>query len=110
MWNLKYAGLNRQFMMGGRGMMGGTIFSATPAQVSASMPVSSVQALQAAQQYLDTTLPGSKTATDADPFSGYYTIDILRDGKITGMLSVNGYNGQVFLHTWHGSFIATQDY
>jgi hypothetical protein len=21
------------------------------------------------------------------------------------MLSVNGYNGQVFLHTWHGTFI-----
>ena len=70
----------------------------------------SAQALQAAQQYLDTALPGTKTASDADPFYGYYTIDILRDGNIIGMLSVNGYNSQVFLHTWHGTFIATQDY
>ena len=57
------------------------------------------------QKYLDTYLPGTTTATDADPFYGYYTIDTLRDGKIVGMLSVNGYNGQVFLHTWHGNFI-----
>jgi hypothetical protein len=24
---------------------------------------------------------------------------------MAGMLSVNGYSGQVFLHTWHGAFI-----
>ncbi len=123
MWNLKYAGLNHQYMMGGGGMtlapalcsgasagVGNPVFSSTPAAVSATMPVSSAQALQAAQQYLDTALPGAKTAADADPFYGYYTIDILRDGKITGMLSVNGTSGLVFLHTWHGAFIATQDY
>ncbi len=38
-------------------------------------------------------------------FYGYYTIDVERDGKIIGMLSVNGYTKQVFLHTWHGDFI-----
>jgi hypothetical protein len=74
------------------------------------MPISSAQALQTAQQFLDTNLSGTKTSPDADPFYGYYTIDILRDGKITGMLSVNGASGQVFLHSWHGTFIATQDY
>jgi hypothetical protein len=111
MWNLKYSGLNHQAMMGGRGgMMGNYGFNSTPADVPAAMPVSSAQALLAAQQYLDTALPGTKTASDADPFYGYYTIDILRDGKITGMLSVNGTSGQVFLHTWHSTFIATQDY
>jgi hypothetical protein len=128
MWNLKYAGLNHQNMMGGRGgMMGGmtlppalrsgasagvcnSTFSNTPATVSVTMPLSSIQALQAAQQYLDKALPGTKTAEDADPFYGYYTIDILRDGKIIGMLSVNGFTSQVFMHTWHGTFIATQDY
>ncbi len=111
MWNIKYAGLTHSNMMGGRGgMMGSGTFSSTPVTVSAAMPVSSAQALQSAQQYLDQALPGSRAAADADPFYGYYTIDILRDGKITGMLSVNGYSGQVFLHTWHGTFIATQDY
>jgi hypothetical protein len=111
MWNLKYAGLNRQYMMGGRGaMMGNPTFSTTPAAVSAEMQVTSAQALQAAKQYLDTALPGTKTTSDADPFYGYYTIDIQRDGKIIGMLSVNGISSQVFMHTWHGTFIATQDY
>jgi hypothetical protein len=111
MWNLKYAGLVHANMVGGRrGMMGGGAFNITPATVSASMPVSSAQALKAAQQFLDTAQPGSETAADADPFYGYYTVDILRDGKTTGMLSVNGYTSQVFVHTWHGAFIATQDY
>lgn len=31
------------------------------------------------------------------------------DRKITGMLSVNGYTGQVWYHTWHGTFIASSE-
>jgi hypothetical protein len=69
------------------------------------MPVSAAEALKTAQAYLDQNLPGAKTAADADTFYGYYTIDILRDSKGVGMLSVNGYTSQVFLHTWHGNFI-----
>jgi hypothetical protein len=111
MWNLKYGGMNHQYGMSGRGgMLGNPAFSTTPPAVSAEMPVTSAQALLAAQQYLDTALPGTKTAADADPFYGYYTIDILRDGKVIGMLSVNGTSSQVFLHTWHGTFIEEQDY
>jgi hypothetical protein len=118
MWNLKYGGMNHMGMVsggygmmnGGNGMMGNSLSSSTPAAVSSTMPVTSAQALQAAQTYLNTALPGTQTAADADPFYGYYTIDILRDGNIIGMLSVNGYNSQVFLHTWHGTFISTQDY
>jgi hypothetical protein len=111
MWNLKYGGLNHQNMMGGRAsMMGSYTSGSVPTNVSAEMTVSAAQALQAAQTYLDTALPGDKTAADADPFYGYYTIDILRDGATAGMLSVNGFSGQVFLHTWHGSFVAARDY
>jgi hypothetical protein len=69
------------------------------------MTVSADQAAKIAQQYLDQPFPGSQAAADPDLFYGYYTIDILKDGKTTGMLSVNGFNGQVFLHTWHGTFI-----
>jgi hypothetical protein len=108
MWNLKYGGLNHQQMMGGRMM--GYAFNSAPGSVSPEMALTAEQALQAAQQYLDTALPGTQTAADADAFYGYYTIDILRDGKTVGMLSVNGTSGQVFLHTWHGTFIASQDY
>ena len=111
MWNLKYGGMNHMGMRGGGyGMMGNSTFSATPSGIISTMPVTSAQALQAAQQYLDANLPGTQTASDADPFYGYYTIDILRDGNIIGMLGVNGYNSQVLLNTWHGTFIATQDY
>jgi hypothetical protein len=88
----------------------GYAFNAAPGSVSLEMALTAGQALQAAQQYLDTALPGTQTAADADAFYGYYTIDILRDGKTVGMLSVNGTSGQVFLHTWHGTFIASQDY
>jgi len=100
MWNLKYSPMGGFGMMGG-GMMGGAL---SP-KASAEMPVSSDEALKTAQRFLDAYLPGAKTADTADGFYGYYTIDILRDGRIAGMLSVNGYTRQVFLHTWHGNFL-----
>jgi hypothetical protein len=50
-------------------------------------------------------ITGATAATDPTQFYGYYTIDFEKDGKVIGMLSVNGYSGQVFLHTWHGTFI-----
>lgn len=101
MWNLKYG-----MMSSAGGMMGGSMMSgATTAQPTDKMPVSADEAVQTAQRYLDTYLPGAKASAQPDPFYGYYTIEILRDGKTAGMLSVNGYTQQVFLHTWHGNFI-----
>lgn len=118
MWNQKYgmmSGTGMTGMMGYAqnytgtvpyGMMGGNMMGgATTAQPSAQMPVSADEAVQAAQRYLDQYLPGARAATDPDPFYGYYTIEILRDDKPAGMLSVNGYTQQVFLHTWHGNFV-----
>ncbi len=118
MWNLKYGGLNHagmignggmmggQGMMGDNGMMSGWDYQATPsAGVSAEMTVTPEQAIQYAQQYLDTNYAGATAATDPMQFYGYYTLDFEKDGQIVGMLSVNGYNGQIFLHTWHGTFI-----
>jgi hypothetical protein len=114
MWNLKYSGLNHQFMirnsggmMGGNGgMMGGYNWdSTTLVDVSAEMAVTSEQAIEYAHKYLDTNISGVQAATDPTQFYGYYTLDFEKDGKVAGMLSVNGYSGQVFLHTWHGTFI-----
>lgn len=114
MWNLKYGGLNHQYMMGGNGgMMGGTngmmggwySNNATPANVSADLPVTQDQAIKAAQAFLDQNISGATAATDPVKFYGYYTLDFEKDGKVAGMLSVNGYNGQIFLHTWHGTFV-----
>jgi hypothetical protein len=115
MWNLKYgmmSGFGGYGMMMGRGngpggMMGGSGFSNdTPVpDVSADMPVSAEEASQSAQRFLDAYYPGVKVSDEITAFYGYYTLDIERDGKIIGMMSVNGFTRQVFPHTWHGTFI-----
>ncbi len=99
MWNTKYG------MMGRGGMMGR--FTSYPA--SADMPVSPAEATGIAQSWLDTQYPGD-TAGTADAFYGYYTFHFERAGRIAGMLSVNGYTGQVWFHSWHGAFVAARDF
>jgi hypothetical protein len=93
MWNRKY------------GHMGGMMGWRNPNQVSAAMPISAEQSLKIAQRYLESALPGTQVAEEADPFYGYYTIHILQGGEPVGMLSVNGFNGAVWMHSWHGRFI-----
>lgn len=107
MWNLKYASLNHSNMGGrGYGMMGGWDYRpSTPLDVPTDMPVSSAQAIEAAKAYLESHVPGAVASSDPMQFYGYYTLDFTKDGKVAGMLSVNGYTGQVFLHTWHGTFL-----
>ena len=119
MWNLKYSGLNHETMMGGRGygmmkgygenMMSGWD-DTTSLDVNAEMTVTPEQAIEYAQKYLDVNVSGATAATDPIQFYGYYTLDFDKDGKVAGMLSVNGYSGQVFLHTWHGTFIEEAEY
>jgi hypothetical protein len=94
MWNLKY---------GHGGMMGG--WTQAP---SSQMPVNQSDARQRAQRYLDTAYPGT-SADEVHPFYGYYTIHITRNGEIDGMLSVNGYDGDVWYHSWHGAYIQRQE-
>jgi hypothetical protein len=111
MWNTKYGPMSdghmgNNGMMGGammgHGMMGGNTVANQP---TANMPVTAQQGVQYARQYLAAQGSGLTTEDQVDTFYGYYTIDTLKDGKIQGMLSVNGYTGQVWLHTWHGTFI-----
>jgi len=108
MWNLKYSGLNHQnMMMGGYGSMMGFSFwnNTIPADLSAEMNVTPEQAIEYAQAYLDANISNATVAMDPIQFYGYYTLDYEVNGKVAGMLSVNGYSGQVFPHTWHGTFI-----
>lgn len=88
-------------MMGG-GMMGR--YGRERAAATTDMPVKKDDARNRAQQFLDRQLPGGR-AGEPDTFYGYYTIEIEKDGRILGMLSVNGYYGQVWYHTWHGAFL-----
>ncbi|HEX9862898.1 MAG TPA: hypothetical protein VGB11_06430 [Candidatus Bathyarchaeia archaeon] len=92
MWNTKYG------MMNG-GMMGW--FSGTPI---ATMPITVDQAKAYAQQFLNANIAGT-TVGDVTTFYGYYHIDVLSASGTYGMLSVNGYTGQVWYHNWHGTFI-----
>jgi hypothetical protein len=93
MWNTKYG-------MMSSGALGG-IFGAP----TTTMIVTQEQATTDAQTYLNTYVVGATTG-DVAAFYGYYTIEILNGGTTYGMLSVNGYSGQVWFHTWHGTFIA----
>ena len=109
MWNAKYGMMAGSGMMGGGGMMGrGGMMGGPGVQGydygTGAMSVSAAQAEEIAQRWLDANLPG-RTAGEADPFYGYYTLHFLKDGKVDGMLSVNGSTGDVWYHSWHGAFI-----
>ena len=93
MWNTKY------------GVMGG-IMGIYRQTSTSNMTVTSEQAKAIAQQYLDSSFSGT-SAGDVDTFYGYYNVDVLSNGNTFGMLSVNGYNGQVWYHSWHGTYIQT---
>lgn len=84
MWNAKY------------GMMGQ--FQATV------MPVTSEQALKIAQDFLNVAYLGTETG-EIVSYYGYYTIMTTLKGEHYGMLSINGYTGAVWYHTWHGMFL-----
>jgi len=96
MWNARYG-------MHGRGgwMMG---------RARETNVLSPEEALEAAQRWLDSNRPGVTVEEHADPFYGYYTMDFAEKEQIFGMLSVNGYSGEVWYHSWHGDFISMEEY
>ena len=125
MWNTRY-GMMSDFrlrdtsrpggMMGG-GMMGGGMMGGSKGGMmggyadptwtpgAAEADVSFAKARRIAQRWLDEQ--GSDlTADEPDAFPGYYTLHVLRGGKVTGMLSVNAATGAVWSHWWHGRFVS----
>ena len=93
MWNTKYGMMT--------GWMGGMMGYSQP---TGAMQVSSDRAATVARQWLDKNQPGA-TPEAADQFPGYYTVHFDVNGKVAGMLSVDGYSGAVWYHSWHGSAI-----
>ncbi len=91
MWNLKYG------MMGFRGWRGGE------PGAGGTMPVTAEEARDRALRVLRSGR-GGDTVGKPEAFYGYYTFDILSGGKVAGMLSVNGYSGDVWIHRWHGRY------
>jgi hypothetical protein len=88
----------------GSGMMSDEMIGGFAVAPGVEISVTADEAGEIAQQYLDTYQPGT-TVDEADSFPGYYTAHVEEDGEIVGMLSINGYTGQVFYHHWHGDFI-----
>lgn len=103
--------MNGQFgpgMMGNGqygGMMGSNMMGNFDYAPDAEINITADEAVDTAQEYLDAYLPGKTADEHADTFPGYYTLHVLEDDEVVGMLSVNAYTGQVFLHHWHGDFI-----
>lgn len=90
MWNLKYG-----------------MHSSIPLdQDSIEMTISGAEALEISARYLARSNAGESAGVEAEEFYGYYTIHTLdSNGEIAGMLSVNGFTGDVWYHDWHGTFI-----
>jgi hypothetical protein len=94
-------------MMGGSfgaGMMGGSYGAPPPATGTAGVSID--RARQLGRRWLDANRSGLQIEPGGDAFPGYYTFEVLRQGKIEGMLSVNATTGAVLYHWWHGAFVA----
>ncbi len=88
----------------GPNMMWNTKYGHMIQSGQAEASVTAQQAKDYAQKYLDKAMPGTR-ADDPEAFYGYYTLHVLKDEKIYGMLSVNSNTGAVWYHNWHGEFI-----
>jgi len=76
-----------------------------------NMNISEEKAIEIANSYLDKISNNEFAGNEAEKFYGYYTIDTVdKNDTPVGMLSVNGYSGQVWYHSWHGTFIKMQEY
>jgi hypothetical protein len=103
MWNLKYSSMS--------GMMMGSGPNSNNSDLTLEdMTVTSDEAVEAAQAYLDQYQPGKQADEHTDLFYGYYTLHILNGDEVVGMLSVNGFSGQVFYHNWHGDLIEMSEH
>jgi hypothetical protein len=101
-------------MMGGSGGYGGMMGryggspTWTPSSGAVTGPVTASEAQTLADRWLARQGAG-ETAAKPDALPGYFTFDVITDGKISGMLSVNERTGAVWYHWWHGRFVAMEE-
>jgi hypothetical protein len=111
LWNTKY-GVNSTGMMGymyttssSGGMMGGdgmmNWLRGTP---TTHMTISIEQAQNLAQQYLDVNQTGT-TIGQLTTYYGYYTMQVMNDGHVVGMMSIYGNTGQVMYYSQMGTYM-----
>jgi hypothetical protein len=92
----------------GPAMMWNTRFGMMRADGSSAGLVNSTKARGIATSWLAANRPGA-TIKSIDAYPGYFTLDLQRNGVVSGMMSVNSSTGAVWFHTWHGAFIAMED-
>lgn len=93
MWNQKY-GMHSGFS--------GTRFN---------MAIDEKKAIEIAKSYLAGISQNEFASDEVQKFYGYFTLDTVnKDGISVGMLSVNGFSGQIWYHSWHGTFIDMKEY
>jgi hypothetical protein len=104
-WNgMMDGGMMGSGMMGG-GMMGGAYAPGSPSRAT----LDETAAAEAAAAYLKRARP-QESVEGGVAFPGYFTFDTARDGKTSGMLSVDAVTGSVWYHTWHGTFLAEREF
>ncbi|HII47268.1 TPA: hypothetical protein HA333_07445 [Pyrobaculum aerophilum] len=69
----------------------------------APMRITEEEARSIAERWLAKYFPGAEIE-EAYVFPGYYTFHFKIGGDMQ-MLSVNGYNGAVWFHSWHGKYL-----
>lgn len=94
----RYSGLARPEP--GPNMMWNTRFGAGRERSGGKSPA---EAKKLAEDFLVNYLPGAKVM-ETVTMPGYYTFDFGRE-NIDGMLSVNAYDGEIWVHTWHGFYL-----
>lgn len=80
----------------GPNMMWNTKYGMFPKDVE--MKIDAEEAKEIAERY-------TAEVGEVEEFYGYYTLHVEENGKVVGMLSVNGITGDVWYHNWHGTFI-----
>ena len=86
----------------GPNMMWNTLYGAGRTQAGGS-GYDLVGAQKLANDFLTGYLPGAQIQ-ESHEMPGYYTFDFGRNDT-ESMLSVNTYTGQIWVHTWHGSYL-----
>jgi hypothetical protein len=95
----------------GPAMMWNTRFGMHPGRQGANTSARAVDVTKAraiAAAWLAANKSGT-TIGSIDAYPGYFTLDLKRNGTVSGMMSVNSSSGAVWYHTWHGAFIAMED-
>lgn len=67
------------------------------------------EALAIVGRFLQAHAPDFTPGRQAMSFPGYFTLDVVKDGVVHGLISVNADTGQVWTHVWRGEVIESSE-